>query len=100
MLCLASTGGRCLTPQPHLSTILRFQGLVIQEADVTEADLRVQRRQTKGLSLLRDGERVPGIGDFQFIRESPRASCLPYLRVKALFSLSCLCSPSKGQTEA
>lgn len=95
MLCLASTGGICLTPQPHLSTILRFQGLVIQEADVTEADLR-----TKGLSLLRDGERVPGIGDFQFIREGPRASCLLYLRVKALFSLSCLCSPSKGQTEA
>lgn len=48
--------------QPHLSSILGSKGLVIQEADVTEADLGVQKRQdTKGLSLLRNGELVPGI---------------------------------------
>lgn len=62
MLCHSGTGGRYLTPQPHLSSILGSKGLVIQEADVTEADLGVQVRQgTKGLSLLRNGERVPGI---------------------------------------
>lgn len=39
MLCQAGTGGRYLTPQPLLSSILGSQGLVIQEADVTETDL-------------------------------------------------------------
>lgn len=61
LLCHSGTGGRYLTPQPHPSSILGSKGLV-QEADVTEADLGVQKRQgTKGLDLLRNGERVPGI---------------------------------------